>query len=66
MVKKGLYKHYKGGYYLVDAVGIHSETGEEVVIYHSEKDKSKVWVRPLSMFIEEVRAGIKRFEFIKE
>ena len=29
----GIYKHFKGNYYLVENVAIHSETREKLVLY---------------------------------
>lgn len=48
-----VYRHFKGGMYKVEAVGMHTETGERMVIYRSLEDK-KVYVRPLEMFISRV------------
>ena len=30
---KGIYKHFKGDYYIVEDIAIHSETKEEYIIY---------------------------------
>ncbi len=51
-----VYKHYKGKKYLVLAIGKHSETVEEMVIYISlyKNPESQVWVRPLGMFMETI------------
>ena len=65
-----IYKHYKtGSLYKVIAVGKHSETLEDVVIYKSlykGKDfpENQVWCRPLSIWQEKVD-GKDRFEKIK-
>ena len=48
------YRHFKGGVYVVENIGVHSETEEAMVIYRSFADPSLVWVRPLSMFMSEV------------
>lgn len=46
------YKHYKGGLYEIVALGKHTETLEELVVY--KNSENIVWVRPLSMFIEQI------------
>lgn len=48
------YRHFKGGEYKVLAVAKHSETQEDLVVYKSIKPPYQTWVRPLSMFEEEV------------
>lgn len=37
--------------YKVIAIGIHTETKEEMVVYVSLQD-NKTWIRPLKMFID--------------
>ena len=62
----GHYKHFKGGDYVVLNVAYDHETMEKQVIYMQIYDKPRVWVRPLSMFLEDVNdhGNIKpRFEF---
>jgi hypothetical protein len=52
-----LYRHYKtGNTYRVIALGKHSETLEEMVVYEAQYDnpESKIWVRPRGMFEEDV------------
>ena len=59
----GRYKHYKGNVYEVIAAGTHTETGEKVVIYKSEK--GDWWVRPEKVFLEDAIVDgkkIPRFE----
>lgn len=55
-VSPGVYRHYKGGKFLVLANAKHSETLEEMVVYVDlyENDESQVWVRPTKMFVEKV------------
>jgi len=45
--------------YRVASIGTHTETHEELVVYVSLED-DKVWIRPLSMFVD------GRFEEIKD
>lgn len=46
-----LYKHFKGNFYRIIGVGIHTETKELLVIY-KEDGGSLIWVRPLDMFFD--------------
>ena len=50
----GIYKHFKGDYYLLVDVAKHSETGEDYVVYRKLYEDCALWVRPLDMFLEEV------------
>ena len=68
-IKKGRYSHFKGGEYRVIGIARHSETLEEMVVYEALYGEGGLWVRPASMWNEEIeRDGkkIKRFEFIGE
>lgn len=68
-IKKGRYRHFKGGEYRVIDFARHSETLEEMVVYEALYGEGGLWVRPASMWNEEIeRDGkkIKRFEFIGE
>lgn len=49
----GIYRHFRGGYYVVQSVATVESTGEQVVIYQSLQD-GRVWTRPLSEFQEPV------------
>ena len=73
-IKLGIYKRYKGKEYEGLGIAKHSETLEDLVIYKPlyEHKRSDLWVRPLSMFQEEVEyprgsdKKVPRFEFISE
>ena len=54
---KGTYKHFKGNIYVVIGVGEHTENRERHVVYYSEQDPSKIWIRPLDMFFDNVTRG---------
>ena len=50
----GIYKHFKGDYYLVEDIAFHSETKEEYVIYRKLYGDGGLWLRPTNMFLSEV------------
>lgn len=58
-----IYRHYKGDYYLVEAIASHSETREKLVVYRALYGENKVWVRPYAMFIEEVNKNGQKYRF---
>ena len=69
MLKAGLYRHYKGNRYEVIDIVRHSETEEELVLYRALYGEGGLWVRPLSMFTENVHVdglSVPRFAYIGE
>lgn len=50
----GIYKHFKGDYYLVIDVENHSETKEKYVVYRRLYGDGSLWIRPMEMFLSEV------------
>ncbi len=67
-LKKGIYKHYKGNMYELLDVALHSETLEKMVVYRALYGNFDVWVRPLSMWNEEICVDgkiVRRFEFVE-
>ena len=71
--KKGRYRHFKGGEYELLWIARHSETDEPMVVYRAlyacgdTPNGDRIWVRPLSMWTEEVeRDGqhLPRFAYV--
>ena len=50
----GVYRHFKGNYYLVEDIVFHSETQEKMVLYRALYGDGRLWVRPYDMWFEEV------------
>lgn len=68
-IKIGRYRHFKGNEYEVIGIARDSETLEDTVVYRALYGDGELWVRPLSMFCEQVeRDGktVKRFTYIGE
>ena len=51
---KGIYRHFKGDYYIVEDVATHSETKEKYVCYRSLYGNNELYIRPYEMFLEKV------------
>lgn len=51
---KGIYRHFKGDYYLVEDIAKDSETEQEMVVYRRLYDDGGLWIRPKEMFLSEV------------
>jgi Uncharacterized protein conserved in bacteria len=73
VVKNGIYRHFKGKYYLVEDIANHSETGEEMVVYRHLYGDGGLCVRPKAMFLSEVDhvkypdvKQLYRFELVDE
>lgn len=49
-----MYRHFKGKQYQIRCLAKHSETGEMMVVYQQMYEPFETYVRPLSMFMEEV------------
>lgn len=47
----GVYRHFKGGRYLVIGIARHSETDETYVVYRALYGEHMLYVRPLPMFV---------------
>ncbi len=71
-MKLGIYKHTKKRkLYRVLFIAKHSETLEDMVVYEAlyENPLGKMWIRPKSMFLEDIELDgkkVPRFQFIEE
>jgi hypothetical protein len=71
-MRLGIYRHSKSSKeYRVIGIAKHSETLEDLVVYEAlyNNEIAKLWVRPVSMFEEEIEIEgekVPRFEFIRE
>ena len=68
-IRPGRYRHFKGGEYRVLFTARHSETEEPMVVYQPLYGEGGYWVRPLSMWNQQVeRDGYcgPRFRYIGE
>ncbi len=68
-----IYRHFKGNMYRILNIAEHTETGEKLVIYQSVDDESKIYARPLDMFMSTVdrekypdAEQSMRFELVKD
>ena len=62
----GLYRHYKGNLYEVVDTVRHSETLEPLTLYRALYGEQGLWVRPATMFMEDVVIeGVKQARFAK-
>ena len=68
-LQPGRYRHFKGKEYELIGLARHSETMEEMVVYRPLYGEGGLWVRPASMWDEQVeRDGYKgpRFAYVGE
>ena len=50
----GIYRHFKGDYYIVEDIAIYSETKEKLVIYRALYGDNLLYARPYDMFLSKV------------
>ncbi len=51
----GIYRHFKGDYYIVEDIAIHSETKEKYVAYRAlYGGQNELYIRPYDMFLSKV------------
>lgn len=69
MITPGIYQHYKGNNYEVIGLATHSEDESKLVVYRPLYGEKALWVRPLSMFTENVKVNgrqVARFRYLGE
>ena len=54
IIKNRVYRHFKGDYYIVVDIAIHSETKEKLVLYRSLYSDGSLYARPYGMFSSKV------------
>ena len=54
VIKNRIYRHFKGDYYFVVDIAIHSETKEKLVIYRALYGNCELYARPYDMFTSKV------------
>lgn len=68
-IEIGRYRHFKGKEYEVLAIAKNSETLEDTVVYRALYGKKEIWVRPASMWNENVELNgnvLKRFTLVEK
>lgn len=58
-----VYKHFKGDYYIVENIALHTETSEKMVIYRALYGNGELYTRPYSMFTEETNKCGQKYRF---
>ena len=51
---KGIYKHFKGDYYIVEDIALDSETNKRLVIYRALYGNNTLYARDYDMFLSKV------------
>lgn len=49
-----VYRHFRGDYYLAEALASDSETGRPFVVYRKLYGDGSLWLQPLDMFLSPV------------
>ncbi len=61
--EKGIYRHYRGNYYIVESIATDSENLQPYVVYRGLYGENKLWIRALSSFTEEVNKEGQKYRF---
>lgn len=54
LVKKGIYKHFKGDYYLVEDIATHCDDKSQYVIYRALYGDNSLFIRKSESFLSKV------------
>ncbi len=54
VIVKGVYKHFKGNYYIVEDIALDSDTLEECVVYRGLYGDAPLWIRKKDDFLSKV------------
>lgn len=47
-------RHFKGKFYLILDIALHTETGEEMIVYKALYGECELYVRPIDVFLSKV------------
>jgi hypothetical protein len=59
-----IYQHYKGEFYVLCCKGKHTETNEEMCVYHPLNKPNDFYIRPADMFFESINESTPRFKLV--
>lgn len=59
----GIYRHYKGDFYLIEALARDSDSLEDMVVYRSLYGDGQLWVRPYAEFMGKIDGQRQRYRF---
>jgi len=51
---KGIYRHFKGDYYIVEDIAKNADSLDEYVVYRGLYEESQLWIRSKEDFVSEV------------
>lgn len=54
LVKKAIYKHFKGNYYIVEDIATHCDDNSQYVIYRALYGNNDLYIRPIKSFLSKV------------
>ena len=54
IVKKAIYKHFKGDYYIVEDIAMHCDDNSQYVVYRALYDNNPLYIRSVESFLSKV------------